>query len=41
MNSNLYYERPSADGTLPEEDLVNQMGDINSDTSDEPESADE
>ena len=40
INSNLYYERPSIDGTLPEEDQVNEMGDIHSDTSEEPDEMD-
>lgn len=36
MNSQMYYERPSPDGTLPEED--EEIGEILSDTSEEPDS---
>ena len=35
MNSQVYCERPSPDGTLPEDD---EMGEIFSDSSEEPES---
>ena len=39
MNSQLYYDRPSSDGTLPEDDdMIPAMGEFLSDTSDETES---
>ena len=36
MNSHMFYERPSPDGTVPEVEIG--MGDILSDTSSEPDS---
>ena len=41
LNSHLYYERPSKDGTLPEEELNFAMGDVLSDTSDDSDGAKE
>ena len=41
MNSHLYTERPNIDDPVPEEDQVDQMGDIHSDTSEEPSTEEE
>ena len=39
MNSHLYYERPSPNGTLPEDDFMTEMGEILSDTSEDEDTA--
>ena len=41
MNSHLYYDRPSPDGTLPEQDIIGTIGEIHSDTSEEPDTQQE
>ena len=41
MNSHLYTERPNIDDPVPEQDQVDQMGDIHSDTSEEPSTEEE
>ena len=38
MNSHLYYERPSRDGTLPDDDFMTEMGEILSETSSDEDS---
>jgi len=39
LNSHLFYDRPSKDGTIPEDEQMIAMGDVLSDSSDEPDSA--
>lgn len=41
MNSHFFYEKPSADGTLPEIDNMMEEGDILSETSSEEEEEEE
>lgn len=41
LNSHLYYERPSEDGTLPEDEQEMEMGELYSDSSDEPDTEQE
>ena len=41
MNSHLYYEKPSEDGTLPEDEVEMEMGELYSDSSEEPDTEEE
>ena len=37
MNANFYYEMPSRDGTLPDDDYATELGEVFQDTSSDDE----